>query len=1231
MKTKRFLSLVIASAMAMQCSVFSVLADNTNSVTVVANDIDTDWKMSFNGWERLEPAFDYYSDWSLTDGFTHTHYGDKHAEVKSVAYYLTQDSNKAFTVYNEKEPSSDYQAWFNRDADGKPIAYDPESTTAQLWYRKSRPNIMANFNVGETVNNGQPIVISFDYQSTNPATGAWVHGPGTAFKIMYAKDKVAYSLYNNAGNNGFTIEHGVENGSTTKSYITSGWDATAEHSVRVVLSPELSAEGRYQMTAIELDGVVTKLEGVVGQAKGLSDVLIHSLEYSAGANGENKGYKDTIKNLKVVRGIAPIIISASVTDGAEDVIPQDLSVNFSDIVELSDGAVKVYENGTELSSSAYTFTLDENSKSAKLSIPDYKGLAAYKLVVDKDLVKGSIGGVMEEDFEINFVTAKKVTMVANDIEKDWKMTWNWERYEDGYSYMSDYSFNDGLKIVNNGSKFTEIDKVKVLSSVTAVNGVPTATYDTNGNTYSFATDVNGNIVAYNADDTTQTLHPWKHKDRNTYEANFNVGETANNGQPITVEFDYKAINPGHETYMAALVSFLGFSVYPNFQGAKVSSATGVGLNNNPDQTNYRQDVVAKIPVGENTEANGWHSVKCIISPVLADNGKCEMVAIEVDGVMTQLEGIYGSATSIDKIYIDTITARLQTDKNDRSLELKNLKVYRSDESVKITSSVANGAINVVPTDIEVNFSSPVTLSEGAVRVYKNGVELSADKYTVSLSEDSLIAYVTIPEYSSRAAYKLVVDNTLVNGIYGGTAENGLEINFVSAKNNDELEGSDENLAYGYTISAGSSNAQGHLFTQIETDKDGVTTITVDNDTWMKAVAANSDKSGQNDMWEYDVDGDGTLEKIGYKSWDFSEVLFNNISDVKNSTEPIVISMDYAFENAGSNSNDIWVSMGDKKTNMFMLTPFGQNPNVSGKEWGGEVYKTGVTEKEWHSVQYVIDPTLDEENRSSISQITLDGEVIPDTGNKWISYSASPAENEANGQYINNLSMRVKYVMGATDENGEYLPTVLKLKNLQILRAKPLQAEIDTDALTSDGNTLTVKFSDPITEGQLNNLKIMKGADVVENAITSASLSNDGKKATLTVNLDATARYNLIVADVTDIYGVESETSAIEFEYYNTTDGYVTVVDAAAKEAGVNTTVSFTFTGSKAVSPLVIAAAYDKDMNLIGVNTKPIDLTPYVYVSDEITLENVTGAKKIQLMAWDDLDSMKPYCLAKDVK
>lgn len=682
--------------------------------------------------------------------------------------------------------------------------------------------------------------------------------------------------------------------------------------------------------------------------------------------------------------------------------------------------------------------------------------------------------------------------------------------------------------------------------------------------------------------------------------------------------------------MAALVSFLGFNIYPNFQGTKVSKAAGVGLNNNPDSTNYRQDVVAKIPVGENAEANGWHSVKCIISPVLADNGKCEMVAIEVDGVVTQLEEIYGTASSVDKIYIDTITARLQSDKTDRSLELKNLKVYRSDESVKITSSIENGAINVVPTDIELNFSSAVVLSEGAVKVYKNGVELSADKYTVSLSDDSMIAYVTIPDYKSRAAYKIVVDNTLVKGIYGGTAENGLEINFVSAKNNNELEGSDENLAAGCTVTGGSYGGLGQKFTTVETGADGVTTITVDNDTWAKAEVANSDKTGDT-AWEYDVDGDGTADKLGWGSWKFATVEFKNISDIKQSTEPIVISMDYAFENAGTNNNDIWVNMGDKATNMFMLTPFSKDPNVSGSSWGGSVYATGVTESDWHSVQYVIDPTLDENNKAYISQITLDGEVIPDTAGEWISYSASHAENAANGLYINNMSMRLQIVKAATDQNGAYLPTVLKFKNLKILRAKPLTSEIDTDALTSDDNTLTVKFSDPITEGQLNNLKVMKGADVVENAITSASLSKDGMSATLTMDLDTTARYNLVVAGVTDIYGVESETSTIEFEYYNTTDGYVTVVDADAKDDAVNTTVSFTFTGSKAVSPLVIVAAYDENMSLIGVETKPIDLTPYVYVSDSITLEKVTGAARIQLMAWDDLDSMKPYCIAKDVK
>ena len=1222
MKTKRFLSMVIAAAMAMQCAAFSVFAENTDTVTVVANDIDTDWTMQWN-WERYEQGFDYFCDWTLTDGFSLTHNAGLHKELSDVDYALTQDENKAYTVYNETFPSSgEYKVAFRTNEAGKAVAYNAEDATSteNLWYHQGRSNVIAKFDVGETENNGKPIVVSFKYQSTNPATGAWVNGPATSFLLYGVGGKAIFNLYNNDSGRGFTIA-----GSQTKN-ITSEWDYKAEHTVKLVISPELTSDGRYQMTAIELDGVVTKFEDMYSSSSGLKDVLLNKICYSSRGDS-GKDYTDQISNLTVVRGIEQIDVTSSVADGAKDVIPQNIELNFTDTVSLADGAVKVYENGTELAASDYTVTMSEDAKTAVLSIPNYKSLTAYKLVLDKALVKGSIGGELKEGLDINFVTTKNVTMIANDIDTDWVIGWNAGRYEDGMSYHTTYSVTDGLKFTNDGTVYKQIDAVDI--PVTVEWGTGAITDTTQGSCRAFATDSDGNIVVYDAQDTTQTLHPWMYSGYNNINSTFTAGEKANNGQPVTVEFDYKTKNAGNEVYMASMLSFLGFSIYPNFQGTKVSSATGVGLNNNPDSTNYRQDVVAKIPVGENTEADGWHSVKCVISPKLAENGQCEMTAIEVDGVVTPLEGIYGSALdSDDKIIVNKITARFRADGTDRSLELKNLKVYRSDENVSISSSVANGATEVIPTNIEVNFTSQVSLSDGAVKVYENGVEMAAENYTVTLSDDALKAYVSIPEYKSRTAYKLVVDKTLVSGIYGGNVENGLEINFVSAKKVENLEGSDSNLAAGYTIAGAGYGGVGQKFTTVETDADGVTTITIDNDTWAKAESANSDKTGDA-AWEYDINGDGTPEKLGHGTWTFSNVVFNNISDIKKSTEPIVISMDYSFENAGSEANNIWVTMGDKGTNMFMLTPFGEKPNVSGSSWDGTNYASGVTETDWHSVQYVIDPTLDENSKTSISQITLDDEVIKDTAGNWVSYGTSPAENEANGQYIKGMNMRLWLVKGAKDENGAYLPTVLKIKNFKVLRAKKLTAVIDTDALTSADNILNVRFSDPVSEGELANLKVMKGANIVENAISAASISEDGMSAKLTVNLDVTARYNLVISEVSDIYGVKPSTASIAFEYYNTTDGYVTIADSGVADDGTNTTVSFTFTGSKTVSPLVIAAAYDKNMSLIGINTKIINLTPSAYISDSITLEKVSGAARIQLMAWDSLESMKPYCIARD--
>lgn len=1258
MKVKRFLSLVVAAAMTMQCAVVSVLAAESTSPS---------WKMAFNDWERLEPAFNYYGDWTVTDGLTINHDGDKHKAIKDVVYYMTQDSStKTWTVYNETEPKSDYQAWYDKDAEGNPVARGTEGSTPQMWYRKGRPNYWATFDVGEKENNGEPIVISFDYKSTNSATGAWVNGPNTAFNIYCdngTTDKnLIFSLYNNADGKGFAVAYGVTNASnsaktdTVKKYLTTGWDYDAEHSVKVVISPELTSEGRYQMTAIELDGKVIELEGITGITQNEKNVLIKYIAYSSGAN-INTDYTDTVKNMKVMRGFTPITVTSSVEDGANDVTDKNIALTFSDAVKLADGAVKVYENGTEINN--YAVTMGEDNKTANIELASYKSNAKYRVVVDKTLVSGLLGGELAEGLDISFTAAVIRNVIASDKTTDWKIVWNWSKYEDGIKYHTDYSNEDGLKFVNYGDKYADLESKKFLSSVETKNGVTTITYDENGSTYAFATDADNNVVAYDADNADNlTLHAWRTATKNWdyYEATFNVGEKSNNGEPIVVEFDYKAVNPGHETWNSGKISFLGFNLYPNFEGTLVSKQLGIGLNENADQTNYRQNPAQKIPVAEGTTMEDWHSVKCIISPEVASNEKAQMTAIEVDGTVTELEGIYGKAVSDNNgIFIDKIEARLNFANKNRSLEIKNLNVIRGIDDIFVTSSVEDGATDVTPENITLTFSDAVELADGAIKVYENGTEMLSG-YTAVLGADNKTVTVNIPAYKSRAAYKITVDNTLVNGLLGGALTESKEINFISAKKAAILDGTTENLAEGYTLEVGGYGPAGNKFTKIETDTDGVTTITVDNDTWNKVKNAeiNSGKTGTQEL-EYDLNGNGVIDKkenrndpaderFGYadSSWNIGEIKINNISDKKQSTEPLVISMEYSFENAGNNKNDIWVNMGDYSKNssgklsaggtlMYMITPFGARPNISGSSWDGISYTSyNVTEKDWHTVQYVIDPTVDENNRTNVTQITLDGEVIKETSGKWSSYNPAPEENAENGQYINSLSMRIKSVTDSTDANGAYLPTVLKIKNLKVLRAKDFTVATDSDALTKTENTLEVRFSDPVSETELEKLKVLKGTEVVDNAITAVDLASDGKSAKLTMNLDATAKYVLDASYVSNVYGVKSSTSMIEFEYYNTQGGFVTITNASKDDNGTDTTVSFTFTASKDVSPLVIVAAYGEDLSLMGVDTKPVDLPSGIEVTDSIKLKKVTGATKIQIMAWDSLEGMTPYCIAKDL-
>ena len=63
-------------------------------------------------------------------------------------------------------------------------------------------------------------------------------------------------------------------------------------------------------------------------------------------------------------------------------------------------------------------------------------------------------------------------------------------------------------------------------------------------------------------------------------------------------------------------------------------------------------------------------------------------------------------------------------------------------------------------------------------------------------------------------------------------------------------------------------------------------------------------------------------------------------------------------------------------------------------------------------------------------------------------------------------------------------------------------------------------------------------------------------------------------------------------------------------------------------PVEIAAAYDKENNLVGVTSKPVTVAAEYDTIDSVVLEKVTGADRISVMVWDGFSNMKPYCMAK---
>lgn len=819
------------------------------------------------------------------------------------------------------------------------------------------------------------------------------------------------------------------------------------------------------------------------------------------------------------------------------------------------------------------------------------------------------------------------TVVASDTEKQWAMVWSWERYEDGFSYHSDWNTVDGLSMISYIEKYNEL---KAVRWPTKDEG-KTQSEASGEYKYAYRTDTEGKPVAYDETDTTSTTHLWHHQGRDSLMAKFSVGETVNDGRPIVVSYDYKIINTinqmwGNSNEPAASLSFMGFRMYGN-QSKKNLTIKGSSTVN----------------VAQQADADDWHSVKLVISPYVTD-GRYKMEAVSVDGSVTKPENLLSSSSgkADADVYLDTITALMGLSYNnnmDKSCEYKNLTVTRGLESITATSSVADGETDVTPDNITVSFSKEVSLEDGAIKLYSGDTEVSSADYAVALADDNKTASIVMTNYKSRSSYKLVVDSTKVTGLMGEAFAEDLIVNFVTAKKNTVLTGSQSIAENAVPTVIG--GADGQYFTSTQKTADGEIVMTVDNQAWADALKIEGKDKDGNTTYGFIDDGNGGLKVIGHaangwgSSWNYAGIKLNGLAETENNGKPIVISYDYCGNNVKSDGNTFTGTevLGESGNMLYILRSWSKMPTVTVKNnWIGVKHTTEEIDPAiWHSVQYVIEPDYNADGYSHISSITLDGNTIKYDDTALLSYTKN-ASATGSGDYITSLRIRVSRNVTDTDESGKLLPTVIRMKNFKVLRAEDFVSAIDDNVITASSPSLTVRFSDPVSESELAKLKVLKGIQEAEGAVAAYQLAADGMSASLTLNLSQTARYSLVMTDVEDIYGVKSSVDTLSFEYYNNTDGYLAFVDGQKTEADGNTTISFTLTSSKpaAVTPVVIAAAYDSYNRLIGVKTKDVTVTLNTDTEDSIVLDGIVGASSIQIMAWDSLFNMKPYCLAKEL-
>ena len=563
-----------------------------DGITTIASDTTSDWVMQWS-WERFEAGWDYYADWTLTNGFEITYNKTKYDELNAVAYPTLDEGETQSTA------SGEYKMAFKTDADGKAVAFgSAAAVNTNLWFHQGRDNVISNFDVtGDNASDTRPLIVSFKYKFDTTNDQFWNMPKITIAGITFYVSRTKIGV-------------------NSASSLVDVTNETYEHDAVIRFVPE---NGKLKLTHVNIDGKdCTPATAVVTSAGKITNLSI--LAYRASANVTH-----FIKDLNIVRGEDSISLSSDYVSGSE--ITSD-GVTVTSNIDMASDALKdkvtVYDADFNEIAAGYTLdvTYGNDRKSAVINVTGLEAGGNYRLMIDS--ISDRLGTSCSTPFDIDFKTAPP------DEEEE-------EEPDDTPTNTPDESVigGDGISINSNsdyhGVQFTTVSKE---------DGVYTTKINTD-KWYAAETirEAENGVFMYVDENGVKKKLGYGNDNWNKVVTNISVEGDRNDGNMIVVSFKYKADNfhPNYE-WATPYFTVMGTNLY----FADISATKAYIKYNDSKANTYYKSIEIGAPV------DGYHEVKLMVMPYVSDNGSYIIHAIEYNGKLN----IFSDAHSMSREHTD---------------------------------------------------------------------------------------------------------------------------------------------------------------------------------------------------------------------------------------------------------------------------------------------------------------------------------------------------------------------------------------------------------------------------------------------------------------------------------------------------------------------------------------------------------------------------------------------------